>query len=246
MKKRYITVTLLIAFSSGFGQVTKAEAIYKVKLQLKENTDKKKLSKRTKMVLEEMENISVQFLYNEGKGSFKAVEDMELDYITKLNRSSAKIFSGTKDNFYYDVPNKKVVSDHEIWGTTYNVVYKFDHFNWELQNETKTIDTYLCYKATTIYSYKNRKGTITTFNVTAWYTPQIPIPLGPKNYTGLPGLILELREGNITIYLTELTLNPEKKIKIDKVPEGKEVTEAAFEKIAAKAYGNFIDAMKNE
>ena len=247
MKKRYVLAILFISFISNnfsFAQTTKAEAIYKVKLQLKENTDKKKLSKRTKMVLEEVQNINIQFLYNEGKGSFKALEDLELDYLTKLNRSSAKTFSGTRDHYYYNVPENRVVTDREIWGTSYNIVYKLNHFEWELYNETRKIDKYLCYKATTTYSYKNRKGTITNLDVTAWYTPQIPIPLGPKNYAGLPGLILELQEGPRTIYVTELTLNPERKIRVDEVPEGKEVTEAAFEEIAAKAYGNFMDTMK--
>jgi GLPGLI family protein len=28
---------------------------------------------------------------------------------------------------------------------------------------------------------------------TAWYTPQIPVSNGPRNYHGLPGLIMEVK-----------------------------------------------------
>ena len=31
-----------------------------------------------------------------------------------------------------------------------------------------------------------------TIEVTAWYTPEIPINQGPADYWGLPGLILEV------------------------------------------------------
>lgn len=250
MKKICTIVILLVAFLSGnfsFGQVTKAEAIYKVKIDRQDkNRSKTKPSRRVEMILKEVENISLQLLYNNGKATFKAEEVLDLDYTAKLNRNSAKTISGVRNSYYYNIKEKEVISDHEIEGTPYNVVYKFDHYSWELQNETKKIDKYLCYKATTTYSYKNRKGTITNLNVTAWYTPEIPLPLGPKNYTGLPGLVLELHEGNITIYVTELTLNPEKKIKLYTPQEGKKVTEKEFAKIAAKAYGNFMDSMKNE
>ena len=249
MKKYVFSILLTGVFysTSVLGQITKAEIIYKVKIQRQDkNKEDKKPSKRVERVLEEVKNINLQLLYNNGKGSFKTEEALDVDYMSRLTRSSAKTIANVRDDYYYDVPEKKIVSDRELSGTSYNIVYRFDTFEWKLNNETKKIDEYLCYKATTTYSYKNRKGTITNLDVTAWYTPQIPMPLGPKNYTGLPGLVLELQEGAITIYVAELTLNPKRKITIEKAPEGEEVTEKEYEKIASEAYGNFIEAIKNE
>ena len=45
--------------------------------------------------------------------------------------------------------------------------------------------------------------------VTAWYTPEIPVSLGPANYWGLPGLILEINinENASTIIAESIKLN---------------------------------------
>lgn len=68
--------------------------------------------------------------------------------------------------------------------------------NWELQNESKLINGYLCYKATYTYIQK-WKGREFPWKVVAWYCPSIPINIGPVRYSGLPGMILELTEKNI-------------------------------------------------
>ncbi len=58
--------------------------------------------------------------------------------------------------------------------------------NWVLTKEKKNIDKYTCYKATL-----QKQDTF----VEAWYTREIKISEGPMGYWGLPGLILELKEG---------------------------------------------------
>ena len=72
--------------------------------------------------------------------------------------------------------------------------------NWELHNETKMIDGYLCYKATNINRVENG---IKVFNhpVTAWYCPKLPYSYGPNGYSNLPGLILELQVRNVVFGL---------------------------------------------
>lgn len=54
--------------------------------------------------------------------------------------------------------------------------------NWNLLNETKQIGSFNCSKA--IGTFGGR-----TYEV--WFTPEIPIPLGPYKLSGLPGMILE-------------------------------------------------------
>src|SRR5690606_16426604 len=55
-------------------------------------------------------------------------------------------------------------------------------YKWKITNETKQIQNYNCYKATTTFRGNN-------FEV--WFTPEIPINAGPWKWCGLPGLILE-------------------------------------------------------
>ena len=44
--------------------------------------------------------------------------------------------------------------------------------------------------------------------ITAWYTPQIPINQGPGEYWGLPGLILEINADRTTILCSKIIMNP--------------------------------------
>ena len=53
-----------------------------------------------------------------------------------------------------------------------------------------------------------------TDEVTAWYTPQIPVSQGPGEFWGLPGLILEINDDKTTILCTKIVMNPNDKSKI--------------------------------
>ena len=67
--------------------------------------------------------------------------------------------------------------------------------------------------------------------ITAWYTPQIPVNQGPGEYWGLPGLILEINADRTTILCSKIVLNPEEKKEIKKPSKGKEVTREEYNKI---------------
>lgn len=87
--------------------------------------------------------------------------------------------------------------------------------NWTFENEKKLIDGYECYKATSEYIVKNIKGEF-RHPVIAWYCPQLPFSFGPKGYGGLPGLILELQERNVTFGVETIDFNSEKDFGINK------------------------------
>ena len=67
--------------------------------------------------------------------------------------------------------------------------------------------------------------------VTAWFTPQIPVSNGPGEYAGLPGLILELNMYRTTLLCSKIVMNPKEAEKIEPPKKGKEVTRAEYVKI---------------
>lgn len=67
--------------------------------------------------------------------------------------------------------------------------------------------------------------------VTAWFTPQVPVSNGPGEYTGLPGLILELNVYRTTLLCSKIVMNPKDAEKIEPPKKGKKVTRAEYIKI---------------
>lgn len=67
--------------------------------------------------------------------------------------------------------------------------------------------------------------------VTAWYTPQIPVSLGPGEYHGLPGLILEVQADRTVMLCTKIIMNPQEKESIEKPEKGEVVSRDEYNQI---------------
>jgi len=70
--------------------------------------------------------------------------------------------------------------------------------------------------------------------IVAWYTPMIPISQGPADYWGLPGLILEVSAGNVTMLCSKIVMNPEEKEEIVVPSKGDVVTKQQYNDIITK------------
>lgn len=92
------------------------------------------------------------------------------------------------------------------------------------------IQNFKCYKATTKIKFNNGVGDFTR-DVTAWYCPSLPFSFGPKGYSGLPGLILELQENNVVFGAKKIKLNIDN-FKLPSELKGKIITEAEYKKVA--------------
>ncbi len=84
---------------------------------------------------------------------------------------------------------------------------------WNIDySKSKIIDGYKCYYAE--YKGASTKQVNGSEPIYAWFTPDIPMPFGPVGYGGLPGLIIELVENNISITAVQINLD---KLKSDVV-----------------------------
>lgn len=68
-----------------------------------------------------------------------------------------------------------------------------------------------------------------TVEVTAWFTPEIPVQHGPAEYGGLPGLILEVSDGKTILLLSEIKLNPKDRTELKAAKKGDKVTQAEYD-----------------
>ena len=152
------------------------------------------------------------------------------DLIKNEEIDFAMAFSEASTSYFIDIDKGKKTRYESGYFGEY-MIESQETTNWRLENETKQIDGYLCYKATSEQVVVNSKGTF-KHPIVAWYCPNIPFNFGPKGYTSLPGLILELQVRNITWGATKIELSKENKI-IEKPKKGKLITEEEFKKIIA-------------
>ena len=105
-------------------------------------------------------------------------------------------------------------------------------YEWSLLQETKMIDGYKCYKATSpSISSTGEKSINYKFNITAWYCPKIPIHNGPKEFGGLPGLILELQIYKSTYTAFTINIDPKTLPEIDKLTSLKAISEETYKQM---------------
>ena len=127
---------------------------------------------------------------------------------------------------------KERLRQRDIFGEY--LLISYNKLTWKLENKTKKIGNYTCFKATTIDSVKTRNG-IKKYNVTAWYSPQINVSFGPIGFSGTPGLILELERNNKKYFATKIKLNTKKKVIIKKPKKGKKISEDDFRNMLISA-----------
>lgn len=163
--------------------------------------------------------------------------------------------SGASDILYKNTKDEKFVAQRDMLGKMFLVKDTLTHYNWKLANETKKIGNYNCYKATMTRTQEiirevrvnddeeKSKPETKEIEVVVWYTPEIPVNNGPSNYWGLPGLIMEVNDGDLRILCNKIVLNPNKKIEIEAPTKGKEVTETRFEEIMRKKMKEMQDRL---
>jgi GLPGLI family protein len=177
-----------------------------------------------------MENtpfLNFELLFNTKESSFSLKDGLGLD---DQGYFYAKLFSGYEGSVLQD----EEFSYSEIKGEIGNFLIKRNkRKDWSLNNETKVINGFVCYKATAEKTVENRVG-VFHFPIIAWYCPQIPLSYGPNGYGGLPGLILELQIRNILFGVKKIDLKPDQIIVIQQRKDYKILTEKEYESLPIK------------
>jgi GLPGLI family protein len=179
---------------------------------------------------------------------------------------------GASGKYYKNIQTKTSSKENEFSGKKFLVKDDLVTYEWKMEQDTKMIGNYLCFKATTVIEVPVRseiqfgrgrnqdnkeekdeekevekKERVTELIiVTAWYTLDIPVGHGPGDYWGLPGLILEIDAGETKIFCTKIVLNPKEKSEISEPKKGKVVNQEEYDKIVEEKMKEMRERMQNE
>jgi GLPGLI family protein len=164
--------------------------------------------------------------------------------------------NGGSDILYKNILENRTAHKTELMGKVFLIKDNLVAYDWELTGETKNIGNYTCYKA--VYEREDESIEINMIDgevkeekvikkrtLVAWYTPDVSISNGPNNYGGLPGLILEVNDGDQTIVCSEIVLNPKEVKEIKEPTKGKTVTREKFSEISSEKTKEMMDRYRS-
>lgn len=261
--KLFTTAILLCSFIINAQNFT-GKAIYKThkKIDLKLGGEKSTMSGSQQEQIEAQMKKMFQktYILNFSKNESIYKEDVKLN-APKPQAGGVNMIAfgngGGSDIYYKNIKEKRYVNKTELMGKRFLIKDAIPDFKWELSSETKNIGKYTCYKA--IFNREEDQSQLSMVNgeakeimkkvtivTTAWYTTEIPVGNGPKEFGGLPGLILELKEGELTIVCAEIVLNPSDKILIKEPKKGKEISEIKYKEIMDNKTKELMERFKSK
>jgi GLPGLI family protein len=272
--KKFSSLLVFILF--GIQQVSAQDfqglAVYESKtstadFKARMDSNKELTPDMQKMIEERMKRMfekTFQLYFGKTNSIYKEEEKLEAPGQNPGFRMMTNMM-GSGGTFYKNTKEKTYTVDKEFMGKEFLIQDSLPKLAWKLENETKQIGGYNCFKATAVREasksdFRNfrlkkkeadKKEEVGKTNlmdeidlpkeitITAWYTPEIPISQGPENYWGLPGLILEVNDGKTTILCSKVVLNLKDKVEIKAPTKGEVITQKKFDETVIKKMEEF-------
>lgn len=234
-------LSLLLSQSHSYAQLTSGKVTYEATLSKQKELpyDSIKASDKVKQNVKKLFNNKNKLYYvlkfKHDNSIFLKKEQLELRKNLLLN---AYVNSGT----YYHNRKQQVILYKGQYENNLFISYPIP--KWILTNETKIIHGYSCGKATTTFKVLTSKGE-TLRTAIAWYAFDLPYNFGPSEFSGLPGLIIELNFiGKYRIRATKIELNS-KNIHVAPPSKGKIISRDDYAKKLKKIYNQRMKKYKS-
>ncbi|MFD2286455.1 GLPGLI family protein [Pedobacter petrophilus] len=222
MKNYFFILAAMICFNANAQSVIiRYEERANIENQLKNVTD----PETRKRVSAHLSKPTNYLLYYDNGVSFYIAEpesDKNEELSLKDNDQAKKVEIGKNSGgLYKNQKTNEYLHEADILGKKFLVIDQLVKYNWTITTEGKSIGTYKVKKAT---------AKINGENITAWYTTDLPIQDGPKDYYGLPGLIIEVI-GEKKTYQAVKVINNKSGLTINKPSKGEKVNKEKYNKI---------------
>lgn len=266
-----ITIVLFLFAVNITAQEFQGKAIYQSKSTIDMDLSGSGIpAERIKMIKERMKSQlenTYTLTFNKTASTYKQEEKLDQGSSGRGGMRFMMIGGGPSGSHYKNTQTKIAAKESEFSGKNFLIKDDLITYEWKMEEETKMIGKHLCFKATTVverpvrntnFSFGRRNNNdkekkeepkedvIELIIITAWYTLDIPVSHGPDDYWGLPGLILEVQDGNTHILCSKIIMNPKEKSEIKEPKKGKVVTQKEYDKIIEEKTKEMRERMRNE
>jgi GLPGLI family protein len=219
MKKIQLVLGLLIALTSLTTVATAQMKEGKISYERKINMHRNLPDPQMKSMVPEFRTDKFELIFNENVSLFRSVVDEEApDPFANAGGGGGGMrmnFRMPTANTYTDMAKQMQYEERAFFEKEFLIIDSLKQYKWKLSEETKTIAKQLCKKATTMITSPQMRMRVsiggagnnndTTANtprapketeLVVWYAENIPVSFGPDNYSGLPGVIMEIDQDN--------------------------------------------------
>ncbi len=213
--KKLVSIITFLTFVLANAQTLKV--IYTEEIDLSKKLDEIENPILRQAIVNKMKALKFELTSTGGASVYK-------NKIENENNSGITI-SADEYILYKNHKNKETITQRGFMNRTFLIKEKLNPKKWEITNETKKIGDYSC-----------KKAILKDKNIIAWFTNEVPSNEGPREFYGLPGLILEVKTNTKKIKATDIKILKEK-IKINPPAKGKKITSEEFKKIQKEKTG---------
>lgn len=263
MNKLFFTLLASLTIAITSAQIKEGTVVYERKI----NMYRKITDEQMRAYVPEFKVSKHVLIFSDSTSMFKAVIETELPEQSN-GTGQRMVFSmgsaSEDDELYNDFKSLKSILKTELGAKTFIIDDSIKLQEWTLTGETKKIAGYTCKKAVSMQQVKTGGAMKVTFGgnenaridsskianapkiieveVVAWYAEALNSPSGPENYTGLPGVILQLdfNNGEIVYTAIELKKSIDKK-ELKEPTKGKKITQAEFKKLQKEMMNNMLN-----
>ena len=219
MKKIQLVLGLLIALTTVTTSATAQMKEGKISYERKINMHRNLPDPQMKSMVPEFRTDKFELIFNESVSLFRSVVDDEApDPFANAGGGGGggmrMAFRMPTAKTYTDLAKQTQYEERAFFEKEFLIIDSLKQYKWKLSEETKTIAKQLCKKATTMITSPQMRmrvsigggnNTDTTANtprapketeLVVWYAENIPVSFGPDNYSGLPGVIMEIDQDN--------------------------------------------------
>lgn len=244
-------ISFLLLSVVTYAQEFQGKAYYQTKRKVDLKLENSEMSNSQQQAMQEM--LKTQFertyilTFNKETSTYKEEEKLETPSAKKSGMQFVLVGGGSGTTYYKNTKTKSYIDQQDMFGKQFLIKDSLEELEWKLEDESKIIGKYLCFKATAIRVASSMEMSFSSDSddneeafqetsenqlIVAWYTTDIPVSNGPAEFGGLPGLILELNADETQYVCTKIVMNTSENIL--EPTKGKVVNQEEYQKIMEK------------